>query len=341
MNHTVFADPIEIENEKVILRPLQKEDSPAVGGLFDQPLSEDRAEELIAFLQAAHVRSKEAALGIFGKEDGVLKGIIEIYADDEECVRIGYRIRQPFRHQRYASEAVYLLSRYLCEARGVREIRALVKKDNEWSLRLLRHNGYEKTGEDQETETYVYFRKEKADARVFPIPEGRKMICAAGGCFWGTERIFQMLDGVCETECGYANGNTEDPRYEDVCERETGFKEAVMITYDPAVLSLRKILKAFFLCVDPTVANRQGEDIGSQYQTGIYYLEAEDLEIIAEVFAEEKRKHEVFRVELEELRNFYTAEEYHQNYLDKNPGGYCHISRARLEDVRKLNEEEL
>ena len=114
-----------------------------------------------------------------------------------------------------------------------------------------------------------------------------------------------------------------------------------MITYDPEKISLRKLMKAFFMCIDPTVANRQGEDEGSQYQTGGYYLQEEDRTVLEQYFDEERRKHDTFFVELEPLENYYTAEEYHQKYLDKNPNGYCHISPAKLADVRRLNEEDL
>ena len=341
MSHPVFAADLHAENEYVILRPLAVSDAASLQELYDHPLSLTKAEELVRSLQAAGLRGECCALAVAAADDGSCKGIIEIRGEEDDTVQIGYRTAKPWRSRHYATEAVYLLTHHLCEKAGIRKIRALAEKDNVWSLRLLRHTGFEKVSETETAEEYVYFGKEKAEGKLPAVPEGRKMICAAGGCFWGTERIFQMLDGVAETECGYANGHTEDPRYEDVCNRETGYREAVLITYDPGKVSLRKLMKAFFLCVDPTVANRQGNDIGSQYQTGIYYLQEEDRKELEEIFAKEKQKHDVFAVELEPLHSYWTAEEYHQKYLDKNPGGYCHITRAELDEVRKLNEEPL
>jgi peptide methionine sulfoxide reductase msrA/msrB len=112
----------------------------------------------------------------------------------------------------------------------------------------------------------------------------------------------------------------------------------VRIIYDPGEGSLETLMKAFFLCIDPTVADRQGNDIGSQYQTGVYFTDEKDGEILRRIFEEEKQKHSSFFVELGPLRSFYGAEEYHQNYLDKHPGGYCHITRIELEKVKALNE---
>ena len=164
-----------------------------------------------------------------------------------------------------------------------------------------------------------------------------KTIYAAGGCFWGTERAFQMLDGVKDTAVGYANGHTESPTYKEVCTDTTGFRETVKIDYEDSKISLETILEAYFLRIDPTVANRQGNDIGSQYQTGIYYTDEESRETAEKVFAEKRKEYPIFLVELEPLKNFYDAEDYHQDYLIKNPGGYCHITKAEFEEVRKLN----
>ena len=327
----------QTENEYVILRPLALPDADQLRDLFDHPLSLPKTREMVQAL----LDSDKTVLAVIDPNGKTPRGLVEISGDDGQTVTIGYRIRTPYRNMHYGSEAVYLLCRCLCEKHGIKRIKALVKKDNEWSLRLLRHNGFEKTGETETEEQYVYYSKEKAGQKHWDIPDNRKMICAAGGCFWGTERIFRILDGVCATECGYANGHTENPHYEDVCRRDTGYREAVMITYDPEKISLRKLMKAFFMCIDPTVANRQGEDEGSQYQTGVYYLQEEDRTVLEQYFDEERRKHDTFFVELEPLENYYTAEEYHQKYLDKNPNGYCHISPAKLADVRRLNEEDL
>lgn len=341
MTHPVFAADLHAGNEYVILRPLAVSDAASLQELYDHPLSLTKAEELVQSLQAAGLRGECAALAVVSRSEGMCRGIIEIRSEGEDTVQIGYRIMPAWRNRHYATEAVYLLTHYLCEKKGIRKIRALAEKDNVWSLRLLRHTGFEKVSETETVEEYIYSGKEKAERKLPVIPAGRKMICAAGGCFWGTERIFQMLDGVCETECGYANGHTENPRYEDVCNRETGYREAVLVTYDPERISLRKLMKAFFLCIDPTVADRQGNDTGSQYQTGIYYLQEEDREELEAIFARKKQEYDVFAVELEPLHSYWTAEEYHQKYLDKNPGGYCHITRAELDKVRKLNEEPL
>ena len=166
-----------------------------------------------------------------------------------------------------------------------------------------------------------------------------KEIYFAGGCFWGTERVFQMLNGVLDTEVGYANGHVANPTYEQVKTHETGHRETVRVIYDPERISLRKLLKAFFLCIDPTVKDRQAGDIGSQYQTGVYYTDEESRRTAEEVFSKKRREYVPFCVELCPLGCFYTAEEYHQDYLTKNPNGYCHITLVEYEAVRKLNEE--
>ncbi len=165
----------------------------------------------------------------------------------------------------------------------------------------------------------------------------KKVIYFAGGCFWGTERAFQLLDGVCDTEVGYANGHTENPTYKEVCTDTTGYRETVKVTYDDEVISLTTLLQAYFICVDPTVQNRQGHDIGSQYQTGVYYTDEADREIIAAYFEKMKPNYPAFYIELCPLQVFYSAEEYHQDYLIKNPEGYCHIRKDEFEAVKKLN----
>ena len=165
-----------------------------------------------------------------------------------------------------------------------------------------------------------------------------KEICFAGGCFWGTEKVFQLLNGVIETTVGYANGHVADPTYKMVKTGETGHRETVKVVYNNDVVSLETLLEAYFLCVDPTVKNRQGGDIGTQYQTGVYYTDEESGAITEKVF-DEKRKHfEAFYIELLPLKCFYTAEEYHQDYLIKNPEGYCHITRESYDAVRALNK---
>ena len=156
--------------------------------------------------------------------------------------------------------------------------------------------------------------------------EPAKEIYLAGGCFWGTEHYFKQIDGVVTTEVGYANGHTENPTYKDVCTDKTGFAETVRIVYDPERVGLRFLLRMYFRAIDPVSVNRQGHDVGTQYRTGIYYTDASDLAIIEEVYADEQRQSaEPFAVEKLPLANFYQAEDYHQDYLDKNPTGYCHL----------------
>lgn len=153
-----------------------------------------------------------------------------------------------------------------------------------------------------------------------------KEIYLAGGCFWGLQAYFDLKKGIVETVAGYANGNTENPTYEQVCTNATGFAETVYIKYDENEISLVEILEKFWKVIDPTSLNKQGGDIGTQYRTGIYYTDEKDLSIIKESLLKESKKYnKPIVTEVEKLRNFYRAEEYHQKYLEKNPNGYCHI----------------
>ena len=150
-------------------------------------------------------------------------------------------------------------------------------------------------------------------------------IYLAGGCFWGMQKFIDQFDGVTETEVGYANGPDRAPSYQEVC-RSSGHAETLRVVYDPGKISLTRLLEYYFMVIDPLSVNRQGADRGIQYRTGIYYTDADQLpEIEAAYRAEEKKAGAKLAVELEKLRNFFPAEEYHQKYLDKNPGGYCHI----------------
>ena len=153
----------------------------------------------------------------------------------------------------------------------------------------------------------------------------KQSIYLAGGCFWGTQKFFDQFDGVLGTQVGYANGATEAPSYREVC-AGSGHAETVRIDYDDAVISLRKLLDYYFAVIDPTAYHRQGPDLGIQYRTGIYYTDEALLPLLQERYAEEQRRYrQRLETELLPLQNFYPAEEYHQKYLDKNPGGYCHI----------------
>ena len=164
-----------------------------------------------------------------------------------------------------------------------------------------------------------------------------KTIYLAGGCFWGTEKYLSALEGVVTTEVGYANGRTENPSYEDVCYKNTGHAETVKVEYDANVLPLKDLLILFYEVIDPISVNRQGNDVGTQYRTGIYYIDETDLPIIKESLKELKREYPVpLAIEVEPLSNYYPAEEYHQKYLDKNPGGYCHIGEAEFANAKVL-----
>ena len=152
-------------------------------------------------------------------------------------------------------------------------------------------------------------------------------IYLAGGCFWGVEELFSRIPGVVNAESGYANGTTEHPTYEEVCHAGTGHAETVRVTYDPAQVDLRTLVEALFAVIDPTSVNRQGNDCGVQYRTGVYYTDEADLPVLQEVFARQQEQLGVpLAVELAPLENYYPAEDYHQDYLRKNPFGYCHIN---------------
>lgn len=164
-----------------------------------------------------------------------------------------------------------------------------------------------------------------------------KKIYFAGGCFWGTDHLFSLMKGVVRTVAGYANSRVADPTYEMVCTGQTGAAEAVEVTYDDNVVSLTRLLEVYFRSIDPTSLNRQGNDRGTQYRTGIYYVHSSDLPVIeAAVATIQRRLAEPVVVEVEPLQNFYPAELYHQEYLYKNPGGYCHINPRLFDEVRSL-----
>ena len=153
-------------------------------------------------------------------------------------------------------------------------------------------------------------------------------IYLAGGCFWGLQKYLDQFNGVLETETGYANGPDAAPTYREVC-NDSGHAETVKVVYDSSRIRLEDLLSWYFLVIDPTSLNKQGGDTGIQYRTGIYYTDEEDLPVIRAVYeAEEKKAGKTFVVEVLPLANFFTAEEYHQKYLDKNPGGYCHIPKS-------------
>jgi peptide methionine sulfoxide reductase msrA/msrB len=162
-----------------------------------------------------------------------------------------------------------------------------------------------------------------------------KLIYLAGGCFWGTEKYFSLIHGVVKTSVGYANGRTTNPSYEDVCHNDTGHAETVRVEYDGSILNLSTLLAYFYDAIDPVSVNRQGHDAGTQYRTGIYYVDDDDVAPIRDsIAALQKRFEKPIAIEVKPLANYYPAEEYHQDYLGKNPGGYCHIGAETFKRLR-------
>jgi len=153
-----------------------------------------------------------------------------------------------------------------------------------------------------------------------------KEIVLAGGCFWGVEAYMSNIEGVIETEVGYANGTVENPSYEQVKTSTTGHAESCYIKYDENTIDLETLLNRFWKIINPTISNQQGPDIGSQYRTGIFYIDSSDLDIILKSKNEQQKLYDQPIVtEIQPLNCYYPAEEYHQKYLEKNPNGYCHI----------------
>jgi len=167
--------------------------------------------------------------------------------------------------------------------------------------------------------------------------EKLREIFYAGGCFWGVESYFAQIPGVHDVTVGYANGRTEHPTYEEVCGHTTGHAETVHVVYDPDFVSLQTLTEHFFRIINPLSLDQQGNDVGNQYRTGIYYTDEADLETLRSVLDAEQEKYTASIVtELTPLRCYYLAEDYHQDYLEKNPNGYCHIDFSSLEDLRQL-----
>ena len=162
-----------------------------------------------------------------------------------------------------------------------------------------------------------------------------KEIFLAGGCFWGTQHFMRLIHGVIRTTVGYANSIEEAPSYRQVCTGSTGAVETVRVEYDPVIIGLTELLQLYFMTIDPLSVNRQGNDNGTQYRTGIYYTDPDDLPvIIAAVESMERRLKQKSAIEIGSLLNFYEAEDYHQDYLVRNPGGYCHIDSHLFELAR-------
>lgn len=165
-----------------------------------------------------------------------------------------------------------------------------------------------------------------------------KEIYLAGGCFWGLEAYMQKIDGVEDAVSGYANGKTKNPKYQDL--HTSGHAETVKVVYNPDIVSLEDLLEYYLRVVDPLSVNKQGNDAGTQYRTGVYYTNEEDKTIIEKVLATEQTKYDKpIAIEVLPLQQFFDAEDYHQDYLAKNPGGYCHIDLSLADKPLNKNSE--
>lgn len=183
---------------------------------------------------------------------------------------------------------------------------------------------------------YIFTKKSERPVRrenlQVDFQQDEAEIFLAGGCFWGVQKFLSTIEGVRFTECGYANGRTENPTYEDVCTKDTGFAECVHVLYDRHMVTLEELLEQFYTIIDPISKNRQGNDIGTQYRTGIYYTDPKDAEkIIRSLDKLQDTCNQPVAIEHCSLENFYSAETCHQDYLDKHPDGYCHIPRSKFE----------
>ena len=166
-----------------------------------------------------------------------------------------------------------------------------------------------------------------------------KKIYLAGGCFWGVEHYLSLINGVKETTVGYANSDIPSPSYEDLKTRRSSASETVEVVYDENIISLKEILDLFFEIIDPTLLDQQGHDVGHQYRTGIYYVDEEDCDIIKSSLRELSNAYALpILTELLPLENFTKAEEYHQDYLCKNPDGYCHVNPKMFERAKNYRK---
>ena len=169
-----------------------------------------------------------------------------------------------------------------------------------------------------------------------------RTIYLAGGCYWGVEKYISNIAGVQETEAGFANGHVRAPAYVQVKKGDTGHAETVRVVYEDDVLPLDRLLRLFFRIVDPTSFERQGEDVGNQYRTGVYWTDAADETVVrAELSKLQQQYAAPLAVEACELDCFYPAEEYHQKYLDKTPGGYCHVPWEMIDWVKTADISQL
>ena len=167
-----------------------------------------------------------------------------------------------------------------------------------------------------------------------------QVIVLGGGCFWCTEAVYKEVRGITDVESGYSNGHVQRPSYEQVCTGTTGHNEVVKLTYDPAQVSTRQVLEIFFVVHDPTQLNRQGNDTGTQYRSGIYYTTDEQKQAAEEIvreLAESKVYGKPIVTEVKALANYWPAEDYHQDFFEKNPTqGYCMaVAAPKVEKFRK------
>lgn len=163
-----------------------------------------------------------------------------------------------------------------------------------------------------------------------------KTVVVAGGCYWGVEEYYRRLEGIIDTQVGFAQGHTENPNYEEVCAADTNHAEVVFLSYNPAAISLEAILDHLFRIIDPTSLNKQGNDVGTQYRCGVYYTTDDEKQTITDFIKQKQADYKrPIVVEVEHLNTFWSADEYHQKYLVKNPSGYCHV------DFSVINNDEL
>ncbi|MBF7096052.1 peptide-methionine (R)-S-oxide reductase MsrB [Alkalibacter mobilis] len=190
---------------------------------------------------------------------------------------------------------------------------------------------------------FLFFNKGRDDDTIKIVPDFRnsryKEIYFAGGCFWGVQAYFDRIIGVIYTDVGYANGKGTDTDYRSI--KNTGHTETVHIVYDPERIELETLARYFYDIIDPTSINKQGNDVGTQYRSGIYFVDPKDMVVIQKVTGEISKKYEDPVVtEIEALNNYVLAEEYHQDYLEKNPGGYCHINLSKIPNEKPVVREE-
>jgi peptide-methionine (S)-S-oxide reductase len=172
----------------------------------------------------------------------------------------------------------------------------------------------------------------------------KQTIVLGGGCFWCTEAVYKDVRGITDVESGYSNGHVQRPSYEAVCNGDTGHAEVVKLTFDPAQVSLRQILEIFFVVHDPTQRNRQGNDVGTQYRSGIYYTSQDQKQVAEDIIAELTREHahgKPIVTEVQPLANYWPAEDYHQDFFEKHPTqGYClAVAAPKVEKFRKTFSE--